>query len=240
MLKSLICLVKHWYQLVRPVPSGQRAEEEEEEEEEGESEAGEEGGVRGGREGAGRGEGRRRKRRGGRRGGIRKDAGGRREPDRDRRRGGKASQEGEMIGGTWRSRHWSEGEKTWGRRVGSGTLPVDSGIFLFQVLPYQHMTAPCCELFQTKPWAFLIFFINTHTHPTNPETPWSCVKYHHQRPSRPCSQAGLSSALVHQEGNSTSSSGPLHELICLFIICLPSENVHKSRHLFICMHCVNI
>ena len=133
-LKSLIRLVKHWYQLVRPVPSGQRAEEEEEEEEEeeGESEAGEEGGVRGGREGAGRGEGRRKKRRGGRRGGIRKDAGGRREPDRDGQRGGKASQEGEMIGGTWRSRHWSEGEKTWGRRVGSGTLPVDSGIFLFR------------------------------------------------------------------------------------------------------------
>ena len=92
-LKSLIRLVKHWYQLVRPVPSGQRAEEEEEEEE-GESEAGEEGGVRGGREGAGRGEGRRRKRRGGRRGGIRKDAGGRREPDRDGRRGGKGVEEG--------------------------------------------------------------------------------------------------------------------------------------------------
>ena len=93
-LKSLIRLVKHWYQLVRPVPSGQRAEEEEEEEEEGESEAGEEGGVRGGRERAGRGEGRRRKRRGGRRGGIRKDAGGRREPDRDGRRGGKGVEEG--------------------------------------------------------------------------------------------------------------------------------------------------
>lgn len=37
-LKSLIRLVKHWYQLVWPVPSGQRAEEEEEGK--GESEAG--------------------------------------------------------------------------------------------------------------------------------------------------------------------------------------------------------
>ena len=36
-LKSLIRLVKHWYQLVWPVPSGQRAEEEEEGK--GESEA---------------------------------------------------------------------------------------------------------------------------------------------------------------------------------------------------------
>ena len=44
-LKSLIRLVKHWYQLVWPVPSGQRAEEEEEEEGKGESEDG-----RGGRE----------------------------------------------------------------------------------------------------------------------------------------------------------------------------------------------
>ena len=114
---------------------------------------------------------RRKKRRGGRRGGIRKDAGGRREPDRDGQRGGKASQEGEMIGGTWRSRHWSEGEKTWGRRVGSGTLPVDSGIFLFPVLPCQPMTAPSFQLVRTKPWAFLIFFINTHTHPTNLRTP---------------------------------------------------------------------
>ena len=42
-LKSLIRLVKHWYQLVWPVPSGQRAEEEEEGK--GESEDG-----RGGRE----------------------------------------------------------------------------------------------------------------------------------------------------------------------------------------------
>ena len=50
-LKSLIRLVKHWYQLVRPVPSGQRAEEEEEEGK-GESEAGRGGrsGVEGGKE----------------------------------------------------------------------------------------------------------------------------------------------------------------------------------------------
>ena len=44
-LKSLIRLVKHWYQQVWPVPSGQRAEEEEEEEGKGESED-----RRGGRE----------------------------------------------------------------------------------------------------------------------------------------------------------------------------------------------
>ena len=140
---------------------------------------------------------------------------------------------------TWRSRHWSEGEKTGGRRVGSGTLPVDSGILLFPVLPYQQMTAPSFQLLRTKPWVFLIFFIHTHTHtPTNLQTAWSCIKYHHQLPAHPYSQAALSSSLVHQEGNSTSASGPLHDLICLFIVCLPYENVHKRRHLYNLFVCI--
>ena len=65
---------------------------------------------------------------------------------------------------TWRSRHWSEGEKTGGRRVGSGTLPVDLGVLPFLVLPYQQMNAPSFQLLRTKPWVFLIFFIHTHTH----------------------------------------------------------------------------
>lgn len=52
-------------------------------------------------------------------------------------------------------------------------------------------------------------------------------------PSHPHSQAGLSSSLVLQGGNSTPASGPLHELVCLFIVYLPTKNVHKRRDLYI-------
>ena len=93
-LKSLIRLVKHWYQLVWRSHLGREPRRRRRRRGRERVRTGEEGGRCGGREGAGRGVGRRRKRRR-RRGGIRKDAGGRREPDGDEWRGGKGSLEGD-------------------------------------------------------------------------------------------------------------------------------------------------
>lgn len=90
-----------------------------------------------------------------------REAGGRRTETNGEE--GKGARREMMKGRKWRSRHWSEGEETGGRRVGSGAVPVDSGISLFPVLPYQQMTAPSFQLLQTKPWVFLIFFIQAHT-----------------------------------------------------------------------------
>lgn len=109
-------------------------------------------------------------------------------------------------------------------------------------LPGSPISANECSILSVAPDQTMglsyLFHTHTHTHTTNLRTAWSYIKYHHQLSAHPYSQAALSSSLVHQEGNSTSASGPLHELICLFIVCLPSGNVHKRRHLYNLFVCI--
>jgi len=91
-------------------------------------------------------------------------------------------------------------------------------------LPGSPISANECSILSVAPDQTMglsyLFHTHTHTHTTNLRTAWSYIKYHHQLSAHPYSQAALSSSLVHQEGNSTSASGPLHGLTVYDLVLL--------------------
>ena len=177
-LKSLIRLVKHWYQQVWPVPSGQRAEEEEEGK--GESEDGR-GGREAWREGRSRercGEEKKEEREEGRNQkgcGRQEGAGWRRMERREGHGGGEraGNKKERLKGRRWRCRGCREGERL-GRkksRACLGWVPVDISFFL--VFPHHETRAPSFQLRWAEPWVLLIFFTHIPTHtPIQPVCKW--------------------------------------------------------------------